>query len=320
MEGYFRDVFTIVNIAGMFHDGRIGFGGGEVYTTSEDSAAAVTTLRPEHAEYGTHGIKTQVATTTAEVNQNEKVVVEYTTSTARLSSNKATATLDLLRQDPKARYMAPMSVLFGISTSFCSSVINGEVIQRVLSDPNSTYVGLYTAVTSLVAAAASFIFGRLQSTSTSQGGAHRTLRCGKVTVLTIGALSYFVIAIQFLAFPGGKHWNRTTLLVLYILLGIGRATYEGTLRAVVADFFPNNKEGAFGNIILWSGSASTVGYVLSVTGALRCDTVGTYCLEYTDGSIHNVLVMELVIIVLAVIAIPSFWRANWMFYKDRRIP
>ena len=247
-----------------------------------------------------------------EEKQNEEEVEDTTND--RSSSHKATATLDLLRYDPKARCLAPLSVLFGISTSFCSSVINGEVIQKVLSDPNSTYVGLYTAVTSLVAALASFVFGRLQSSSSRSGG---HIRCGKVVVLTIGALSYLVIAIQFLAFPGGKYWNRTTLLFLYILLGVGRATYEGTLRAVYADYFPDNKEGAFGNIVLWSGSASTVGYVLSVTGVLRCGTVGTYCLEYTDGSIHNVLVMEVVIIVLAMMAIPAFWRANWMFRKDR---
>ena len=259
--------------------------------------------------YTTNADKTRLS---KEDTQNKDVVED---TTVRSPSNKATATLDLLRQDSKARYMAPMCILFGISTSFCSSVINGEVIQKVLSDPNSTFVGLFTAVTSLVAAAASFVFGRLQSSSSSQSGSCTC--CGKVVVLTIGAVSYLVIAIQFLAFPGGKHWNRTTLLFLYFVLGIGRAAYEGTLRAVFADFFPNNEEGAFGNIILWSGSASTIGYVLSVTGALRCDNVGTYCLEYTDGSIHNVFFMEVVIVVLASVAIPAFFRANWLFSRHR---
>ena len=56
-------------------------------------------------------------------------------------SHKATAALNLLTNDPKAKYLAPMSVLFGISTSFCASVLNGEVLQRVLDDTNSTYVG-----------------------------------------------------------------------------------------------------------------------------------------------------------------------------------
>ncbi|KAL3765244.1 hypothetical protein ACHAW5_010863 [Stephanodiscus triporus] len=195
-----------------------------------------------------------------------------------------------------------------MSTSFASSILNGEVIQRVLSDPNSTYVGLYTAVTSLVAAGSSLIFGWMQ---TSRG----RFRCGKGDALTIGASSYLTISLLFLFL---LDWDRMTLLFIYTLLGIGRATYEGTLRAVFADFFPNDKEGAFGNVILFTGTSSTVGYVLSVTGALECDRVGRYCLEYSDGSMHNVLVMEWVIIVTAIVAIPSFWRAAWLFRNDRR--
>jgi len=231
-----------------------------------------------------------------------------------LPSHKATAALDLLRKDPKTKYLSPINILFGLSTAFGSSVLNGEVIQKVLVDPNSTFVGFYTAITSTVAAVASLVFGRLQSS-------HGTwFHCGKEQVLTMGALSYLIISLQFLIFPDGSDWNRLTLLSVYTFLGVGRATYEGTLRAVFADFFPREKEGAFANIILFSGTASTTGYVLSVTGALECHEVGKYCMEYSDGSIHNVLVMELVILVTAIVAIPSFWRAVWMFREERNIP
>ena len=226
--------------------------------------------------------------------------------------HKATAALDLLKKDPKMKYLSPINILFGLSTSFSMSVINGEVIQKVLSDPNSTYVGLYTAITSSVAAVASLLFGILESS-------HNQLHCGKGLVLTIGASSYLIIAVQFLIFPDGDDWNRVTLLSIYTLLGVGRATYEGTLRAAFADFFPNDKEGAFGNIIFFSGMASTVGYVLSVTGALHCEDVSRYCMEYSDGSIHNVLFMELVIVFTALVAIPAFWRAVWMFRRERNL-
>ncbi|KAL3816732.1 hypothetical protein ACHAXA_002218 [Cyclostephanos tholiformis] len=222
---------------------------------------------------------------------------------------KAAAALDILRGDTKAKYLAPVCVLFGLSTSFALSILNGEVIQRVLSDPDSTYVGLYTAMTSLVAAGASLIFGMLQSSS-SRGGRSR---CEKDAVLTIGASSYLLISLLFLS---PLDWDRATLLLIYTLLGVGRATYEGTLRAVFADYFPNDKEGAFGCIILFTGTASTVGYVLSATRALECDSVGRYCLKYSDGTIHNVLVMECVTIATAVIAIPSIWRADWLFRND----
>eukprot|EP00579_Thalassiosira_antarctica_P027833 CAMPEP_0202028392 /NCGR_PEP_ID=MMETSP0905-20130828/63426_1 /ASSEMBLY_ACC=CAM_ASM_000554 /TAXON_ID=420261 /ORGANISM="Thalassiosira antarctica, Strain CCMP982" /LENGTH=557 /DNA_ID=CAMNT_0048592097 /DNA_START=102 /DNA_END=1773 /DNA_ORIENTATION=+ len=253
-------------------------------------------------EYQQHQYNNLLQTEEDDGSDNEdRLEDENETST----SHKATAAIDLLRKDPKAKYLSPVSILFGLSTAFSASVLNGEVIQQVLSDPNSTYVGLYTAITSMVAAVASLLFGRLQSSHGSR------LHCGKELVLTIGALSYFVIALRFIAFPNGSDWNRLTLIYIYTLLGVGRATYEGTLRAIFADFFPNEKEGAFANIILFSGSASTLGYILSVTGALQCEEVSKYCMEYSDGSIHNVLVMELVIIATAVVAIPSFWRAVW---------
>ena len=96
---------------------------------------------------------------------------------------------------------------------------------------------------------------------------------------------------------------------VYALLGVGRATYEGTLRALTADFFPSEREGAFGNIILFRGTASTLGYVLSVSGALQYGEVSAYCMEYSDRSIHNVLSMEFLILVTAVISIQSLWRS-----------
>ncbi|KAL7525896.1 hypothetical protein ACHAXR_002984 [Thalassiosira sp. AJA248-18] len=231
-------------------------------------------------------------------------------------SHKATAALDLLRKDPKTKYLSPylspVNILFGLSTAFSSAVLNGEVVEIVLSDHNSTYVGLFTAVTSMVAAGASLLFGFLES---SRGGVHY----GKESVLTIGILSYLVIALYFLALPNGSDWNRATLLSVYSLLGIGRATYEGTLRALFADLFPNEKEGAFANIILFSGTASTAGYILSVSGILLCKEVSTYCMEYSDGSIHNVFVMELLIIGTAIIAIPALWRAVWLFRKGQHM-
>ena len=95
---------------------------------------------------------------------------------------KAMAALNLMWKDPLAKYLSPICILFGLSTSFASSILNGEIIQRVLSDPNSTYVGLYTAITSLVAAIASLVFGYLQS---SKGRLH----CGKNGALTVGAAS-----------------------------------------------------------------------------------------------------------------------------------
>ena len=223
-----------------------------------------------------------------------------------LTDNKATASLNLLLSDPKMKYLALMPFLFGLSSSFSTSVINGEVVEDVLNDDDSAFVGLFTALTSLVAAAMSFVFGWLESR-------HESVHLGKGLAMSIGGLCYFSVAVQFLVYPTGSDWSVAGLAIIYTLLGISRATYEGTLRSVTADMYPDDGEGAFGNIILFGGSASTLGYVLSVTDVLRCEQVSRYCVEYSDGSIHNVLVMEVLVIVMSVLAIPSFWRAIWMF-------
>merc|ERR1712071_751571 len=52
-------------------------------------------------------------------------------------------------------------------------------------------------------------------------------------------------------------------IMVYSFQGLGRATYESTLRAEFADMFPLEKEGAFANIILQNGLSSTLGYFLS---------------------------------------------------------
>ena len=45
-----------------------------------------------------------------------------------------------------------------------------------------------------------------------------------------------------------------------MLQGCGRACYEGTNKALYADYFPAHSEAAFANIVLAGGTASAVAY------------------------------------------------------------
>lgn len=47
---------------------------------------------------------------------------------------------------------------------------------------------------------------------------------------------------------------------MYILAGSGRAVFEGTNKAVFADFFPNDKEAAFANVIIQSGGSAAIAF------------------------------------------------------------
>jgi MFS family permease len=189
-------------------------------------------------------------------------------------------------------------------------VVNGQVIRVALHDYSSRYVGIFTAISSMVAAILSWAVGALdwlshslvvQDQDVSMRG--KFARCikffgpNKERILTAGAVSYLFIALLFLFFPSFDSWNFSSLLLIYILLGVGRSTYEGTLRAVFADFFPQEREGAFANIILSTGIASVVGFWLA--------GISPYALE-------------IVTIVSSILAIVGFWKANELYKAEEQ--
>lgn len=54
-----------------------------------------------------------------------------------------------------------LSLQFGLCTAFVTLVVNGQVIRVALHDYSSRYVGMFTALSSSVAAALSWAFGAL---------------------------------------------------------------------------------------------------------------------------------------------------------------
>ena len=105
--------------------------------------------------------------------------------------------------------------------------------------------------------------------------------------------------------------------MIYILHGTGRAVFEGTTRAVFAEYFYYEKEGAFANIILQNGLACAVGYFLA--GHLTCDAPHKYCVEYPgDHSLHQVWPLEILIIVAGLSSIWGFQRASVLFQEEQK--
>jgi MFS family permease len=217
---------------------------------------------------------------------------------------KLTAAWQLLRNDTKMKYMIGMNAVFGFTAAFLNSYVNGEVVRVVLHDDDSKYIGLLTAWLSGVAAIMSLVFGRVTKT------------IGKGPILIFGALCFFAVVLPFLVVPNVERWGWFPLVVVYALHGTGRATFEGTLKATFADYFPYEKEGAFANIILQNGLSSAIGYVL--TFSLLCSDPSSYCVEYKDGKFHDVLTFELLVVVSAVLAIFGFWRASSIHAAEAR--
>jgi len=165
---------------------------------------------------------------------------------------KVTAAGQLLWRDPKMKYMIGLNSVFGFTSAFSNSYVNGEVVPVALHDPNSKFVGILSAWASATAAIMSIVFGRMESSSWG---------CGRGTILILGVVSFVGAVLPFLIEPVASHYGWTVLIIVYTCHGLGRATFESTLKATFADYFPYEKEGAFANIILHYGLASAIGYV-----------------------------------------------------------
>jgi MFS family permease len=155
-----------------------------------------------------------------------------------------------------------------------------------------------------VAAILSLVFGRLAQW------------WGKGPILVFGLICCVFVAFPFLVMPGVDQWTWVGLLFIYTMQGVWRSTFEGTLKATFSDYFAYEKEGAFANISLQNGMASTVGYLMTL--GLHCDKPSDFCVRYRDGSLHAVLTFELTIVVTACLGIAGYWRASSIHEAERQ--
>ena len=242
---------------------------------------------------------------------------------------KVTVAFYLLKNDPKMKYMIGLNAVFGFVAAFLNSYVNGQVVPVALDDPESKYIGVLNSMVSAVAAAASLLFGRLAATSASrisngnsrsdanENGNSNVDDNGvgiKGAILIFGALCFGGVVLPFCIQPDASAYGWPSLVVVYALHGMGRATFEGTLRSTFVDYFSYEKEGAFANIIFQNGVASGVGYIL--TFSLICEKPSRYCVEYSNGTLHDVLTFELIALVSVVVAIGGYLRASQLHRKE----
>jgi MFS family permease len=160
---------------------------------------------------------------------------------------KVTAAGQLLWKDPKMKYMIGLNAVFGFAAAFLNSYVNGQVVPIALENGDK-YIGVLSSWVSAVAAGMSLVFGRLGPT------------LGKGPILMLGAVCFFGVVFPFVVQPDASQYGWGLLIMVYSFHGIGRATFEGTLKATFADYFAYEKEGAFANIILQNGLSGAIGY------------------------------------------------------------
>ena len=217
---------------------------------------------------------------------------------------KSTVTFRLLISDPKMKYMIPLSSAFALSSVFMVTFVNAEVLRTALDDVNSTYVGLLTSITSIVGGVMSVFFG------------YSSKSIGNQSILFLGCLSFFIISYLFLVNPNIKIWTLPSIIFIYALQGVGRATFEGTLKAEFANVFHRNKEAAFGNIVFQNGLTTTVGFMIAASDG-ACHGVSKYCIGFHDGKVHNVLIMEVLVMIFSILAIAGYKRAKYLHEKEQ---
>ena len=164
----------------------------------------------------------------------------------------------LWRKKPTVVLLAPVQITFGLCVALLGYEMTGIVSPLAFPDNTVVAVGLLTALISLTSALLQVPFLYISKSS-----------FGKAPVMIIGLLAFAALATLILRLSKEELTHYFPLILSYVLQGVGRACYEGTNKALYADFFPQDSEAAFANIVLAGGTASAVAFLSSQSRSSR---------------------------------------------------
>ena len=165
------------------------------------------------------------------------------------------AAINLLRNNSTIVLLGGTNILFGLVSGYTNSYLSGKVVKESLGEDK---VGYLSAMEPLVAAIFSWPLGKL-------GVYFET----KAIALGIGFACSAGFAVMLLIFDVTSdnmvnsvgRWE--VLIPLFLISGVFRCVWEGPQKAAVADYFPHNPDPAFANVVLQSGSATAVFFMMS---------------------------------------------------------
>ncbi|CAK9014708.1 unnamed protein product [Durusdinium trenchii] len=182
-----------------------------------------------------------------------QLLAKETESEPRRTGDLCGKALSALRQwtDPQTWFLQCTNLTFGFAAAWLGGHIGREILTEALS---SEFIGYAGALLSALASGLSLVLGQVAR------------RMGKGPVVALGSMAFLFLGIlsQYVGKPATWGWG---VLVFYLLMGLGRAVYESTNKAIFADFFPGEKSaGAFANVFVFGTSASTVAFTLGAVG------------------------------------------------------
>lgn len=153
--------------------------------------------------------------------------------------------------DPKLWLLQSTNITFGFAAAWLGGYVGREILSKAL---NSGFLGFAGALLSGLAAILSKVLGFVSE------------KIGKGPVVLLGSIAFLCLGIfsRWVGTPSEWGWGT---LIFYIFMGIGRAVYESTNKAIFADFFPGDKSpGAFANVFVFGTGASTAAFIMGAAG------------------------------------------------------
>jgi len=167
----------------------------------------------------------------------------------RLFGRKASIAVQLIAKSRTLLLIIPLQIAFGFSATF----FNGTLSSTVLKDAGipSSDTGYVTSATPATALYLSIVIGFISP------------RTGNGPLLILGCICYTLIPIVLVALTNSQLTAAGYGLIgFYCVQGVGRVMFESSNKALLSESFPKDTEAAFSNFIIWSGTASGIGYFL----------------------------------------------------------
>jgi len=156
-----------------------------------------------------------------------------------------------LWRDPKLWLLQSTNITFGFAAAWLAGYVGENILSKALS---SSFIGFGGALTSAIAAVLCQALGSVSQTT------------GKGPVLLLGAVCFALLgALSKCGDPTEWGWGA---LVFYVCMGVGRAVYESTNKAIFAEYFPgpDKSPGVFANVMVFSTGAASAAFILEATG------------------------------------------------------
>jgi len=165
--------------------------------------------------------------------------IDTDTSLCERTLTKITETPRMLWEHPVLMALIPINVSFGVTAGFFFSYFYDKT---VAAHRGSAAVGLVAAVGSGIVAVSAVPLSLLAD------------GIGKGPVVVLGSICFGIIGVAYLVVPDQVLGSWSCVFILNALMGVGRAVWENTNKAIYADFFTADESpAAFANMYMVTG-------------------------------------------------------------------